>query len=224
MKILLVEDDLKTSETLVEALTDQNYVVDVAFDGETGWQMIQANQYSLILLDVMLPQLDGIRLCRSIRSHGFTLPIIMITARSSTVDKVIGLDSGADDFITKPIDLLELFARIRAWQRREQGLKQVDTVLKWENLELNLDTYEVTYNQHPVQLTPKEYALLELMIKNGRRVLSRGAIIENIWDLADSPSEYTVKAHLQSLRNKLIGAGAPDDLIETVRGVGYRLK
>jgi DNA-binding response OmpR family regulator len=222
MRILLVEDDANLAEALAEALTDQRYIVDVVSDGEAGWVQVNTINYDLVLLDVMLPKLDGLSLCKRLRDRNYTGPILMITARDTSADKVMGLDAGADDYVVKPIDLAELLARVRALLRR--GLSSAPPVLEWEGLTLDPSTYEVTYNNEPLRLTPKEYSLLELFLRNGRRVLSRSSLIEHVWSLEASPSEDTVKAHIKSLRNKLRAAGAPNNLIETVHGLGYRLK
>jgi DNA-binding response OmpR family regulator len=221
MRILLVEDDVCLAETLAEALIDQRYMVDVVTDGETGWHQVKALEYDLMLLDVMLPELDGISLCHRLRSHGYTLPILMLTACDTITDEVTGLDIGADDYVIKPVDLQKLFARIRALLRR--GSATSSPILEWGDLHLNPSTYEVGYGQTPIHLTPKEYALLELLLRNGRRVLSRSAIIEHIWPLESSPEEHTVKVHIRGLRQKLKAAGASEDIIETVHSIGYRL-
>jgi DNA-binding response OmpR family regulator len=222
MRILLVEDDVHLAEALEEVLTDQLYAVDVVTDGEAAWEQVKTIEYDLLLLDVMLPKLDGISLCRRLRSHGYSPPILLITARDTSTDKVKGLDAGADDYIVKPIDLPELLARIRAGLRRASV--SASPVLEWGSLQLDPSTYEVTYMEQPLRLTPKEYSILELFIRNGRRVLSRSAILEHIWSLEEPPEEETVKAHIKSLRQKLKKAGASPDLIETVHSVGYRLK
>ena len=222
MKILLVEDDAYLAEALSEALADQLYVVEIASDGEAAWEQIITVEYDLILLDVMLPKLDGIQLCQRLRSRGYSLPILMITARDTSTDKVIGLDAGADDYMVKPIDLQELLARIRALLRR--GGASSPPILVWGDLQLDPALYEVSYKDQTLRLTPKEYSLLELLLRNGRRILSRSIIIEHLWSLENSPEEDTVKAHIKSLRYKLRAVSAPDDLIETVHGLGYRLK
>ncbi len=222
MRILLVEDNARLAEALLEALTDQLYVVDVVKDGEFAWDQVKANAYDLILLDVMLPKLDGISLCQRLRHHGYSLPILMLTARDTSTDKVNGLDAGADDYVVKPFDLQELLARIRALLRR--GSSTSPPILAWGKLFLNPSTYEVTYLDVPLQLTPKEFSLLELLLRNGRRVLSRAVIIDSLWKSESSPEEDTVKAHVKSLRQKLRTVAAPEDFIETVHGLGYRLK
>jgi DNA-binding response OmpR family regulator len=221
MRILVVEDDAQLAEVLHEALSDRQYTADVVGDGEAAWSCIETWQYDLVVLDVTLPKLDGLSFCRRLRDRNFTLPVLMLTARDTVTDKINGLDAGADDYVVKPFDLQELMARIRALLRRGQG---TSNNLSWGQLRLNSSTYEVTYNEGALQLTPKEYALLELLVSNGRRVLSRSGMIERIWSMENQPTEETVKTHIKSLRQKLKLSGAPDDFIETVHGLGYRLK
>lgn len=220
MRILLVEDDFNLAETLAEAITDQRYVVDVASDGESALDHIKALDYDLLLLDVMLPDFNGIDLCQKLRSQGHQMPILMITALDTVSDKIMGLDAGADDYIIKPVDLGELFARIRALLRRGSS---TPPILEWGKLQFDPSTYEVSYSDQTIHLTPKEYSLLELLLRNGRKVLSRHAIIDSVWSLEAPPEEDTVKFHIRSLRKKLKAAGAADDFIETVHGVGYRM-
>jgi DNA-binding response OmpR family regulator len=198
MKVLVVEDDERIANAISEALTDQRYVVEVAHDGELGLTFAETDSFDLIILDLMLPRLDGISLCR-----------------------VLGLDVGADDYVVKPFDLPELLARIRALLRR--GTVAHSSLLEWENLTLNPDECEVNYDGSALTLTPKEYAMLELFLRNGSRVLSRSAILERVWAYEDMPAEETVKVHLRSLRQKLKAAGAPARFIENVYGLGYRL-
>ena len=222
MRILLVEDDERIAESLTEALSDQHYVVDVAADGEAAWEFVEAFAYDLLLLDVMLPKLDGISLCRQLRQKSYFMPILMLTARDTTTDQVTGLDAGADDYVIKPYKLQELMARIRALLRRRNSL--LPPVLEWGSLRLDSSSCEVTYKSQPVQITPKEYRLLELFLRRGCRVFSRREILENLWSFEEPPGEDTIKAHIKRLRQKLKLVGAPDDFIETVYGLGYRLK
>jgi DNA-binding response OmpR family regulator len=221
MRILLVEDDFRLAETLAEALSDQLYTVDIAANGLLAWDYVKNLDYDLVLLDVMLPGLDGITLCQQLRSQGYRMPILMITARDTVSDKITGLDAGADDYIVKPVDLGELLARIRALLRRGGTTSQ--PILEWGAIKLDPSTYEVSYANKNLSLTRKEYSILELLIRNGRRVLSRSVIIDHIWKLESPPEEDTVKVHVRSLRQKLRAVGAPDDFIETLHGVGYRL-
>ena len=222
MRLLLVEDDIGLAEVLAEALSDYGYAVDMVHDGEMGWEQASREDYSTILLDVNLPKLNGIELCKRLRSHGHTVPILMMTARDANTDKVVGLDAGADDYVVKPVDLLELMARIRALMRR--GNVSAETNLVWGDLVLEPSSHEVTYKGQHLNLTPKEFALLELFLRSGKRVLSRPSIISHLWASEEPPSEEAVKAHIKYLRHKLRTVGIPNDLIETVRGLGYRLK
>lgn len=222
MRILLVEDDERITDALAEDLTDQHYAIDVAHDGEAGWELASALTYDLILLDIMLPKIDGVTLCRRLRSQGCSTPVLMLTARDTISDKVLGLDAGADDYLVKPFDLEELSARIRALLRR--GGSALPPVLEWGELRLDPSTCEVFYSDRLLPLSPKEYALLEFFLRHGRRVFSRAQILDHLWPFERLPEEATVKAHIRSLRQKLESAGAPHDLIETVYGLGYRLK
>lgn len=223
MKILLVEDDEQIAEALAQVLTDkQHYVVDTAADGEIAWQLVESTIYDLIVLDIMLPKLDGISLCQRLRQNGYMTPVLMLTAKDASGDRVMGLDVGADDYVIKPFDLPELLARIRALIRR--GGATQTPLLETSGLCLNPSTCEVTYQETLLHLTPKEYGLLDLLLRHKGQVLSRATIIEHLWSLDEPPTEDTVKVHLKALRRKLKVAGAPADLIEGVYGLGYRLK
>jgi DNA-binding response OmpR family regulator/HPt (histidine-containing phosphotransfer) domain-containing protein len=222
MKILVVEDDILVSDVLRMTLSERNYAVEVAHDGQAGLDCIEAFDYDLLLLDAILPKLDGISLCRHVRSRGYLMPILLLTSKDSRHDRAMGLDAGADDYVVKPFDPEELSARIRALLRR--GNDRVQPVLTWENLTLSPCNYEVTYHNQPLNLTPKEYALLELFLRHNRQLFSCGAILEHLWTYEDVPSEEAVRTHIKGLRHKLRAAGAPSDLVETVYGIGYRLK
>ena len=222
MKILLVEDDDRIAAALIEALTDHHYVVDVASDGEQGFEFVQTFPYELLILDVMLPKLNGLELCQKVRRYGYKMPVLMLTARDTYADKVTGLDVGADDYVVKPFDLNELLARIRALLRR--GTADLTMFLECGLLQLNPNTYEVTYASELLHLTPKEYRILELLLRHRDRTFSKAEIIEHLWSFAEPPNEETVKVHIRSLRQKLKQAGATTDLIETVYGLGYKLK
>lgn len=222
MRILVVEDDSQLAESLTEALIVQRYIVDVARDGESAWDKTQAFVYDLILMDVTLPKLDGIRLCKRLRDRGYSSPVLMLTARDTSLDKVIGLDAGADAYVVKPFNLQELLAQIRALLRR--GQSGASPILSWGDLSLDPSTYEVMYGRSPIRLTPKEFALMETLLCYGKRVLSRAAMMERVWTWQEWPEEDTIKTYIKNLRAKLQAAGAPKDLIETVHGVGYRLK
>jgi diguanylate cyclase (GGDEF)-like protein len=222
MKILVVEDDELIAQTLRIILSDQNYAVELASDGQAGLELVEIFDYDLLLLDVMLPKLDGISLCRQLRSQGYQMPILLLTGRDSKHDKAAGLDAGADDYVVKPFDTEELVARIRALLRRANSSTQ--PLLEWGALQLDPSSCEVMYEDKLLSVTPKEYALLELFLRNNRRVFSCDAILEHLWAYDDMPGEEAVRTHIKGLRQKLKTAGAPATLIETVYGIGYRLK
>lgn len=222
MRILIVEDDELTALALTTVLCHQHYAVEVATDGQAAWDLVEAFDYDLIMLDVMLPKLDGISLCRQLRSHDFKMPILLLTGRDSSHDKAIGLDAGADDYVVKPFDSEELVARVRALLRRGNSTSQ--PVLEWGNLRLDPSSVEVHYETRLVQLTPKEYALLELFVRNPRQVFSCSAIIDRVWSFDHTPGEEAVRTQIKGLRQKLKAAGASPNLVETVYGIGYRLK
>ncbi|PAX52728.1 response regulator [Brunnivagina elsteri] len=222
MKILIVEDDELVAEAVASVLTNQNYVVEFARDGQSAWELIENFEYDLLLLDVMLPKLDGISLCRQIRNRNFSMPILLLTGKDSSHDKAIGLDAGADDYLVKPFDQEELLARVRALLRR--GSLAVQPILEWGKLRLDPTSCQVHYGTQLLSLTPKEYGLLELFLRNSRRVFSCGMILEHLWSYEDIPGEEAVRTHIKGLRQKLKAAGASGSLIETVYGIGYRLK
>lgn len=223
MKILLVEDDENTANVLTETLTNLHYTVNTAIDGQVGLELAQTYEYDTIVLDVVLPELDGITICRQLRSKGNRTPILLLTACDSSGDRVIGLEAGADDYLVKPFALEELIARIRALLRRG-NTTLTGEVLRWEKLQLNPNTGEVTYNGQLIHLTPKEYGLLELFLYNPRRIFSRSAIIDRLWSMDEYPGEEAVTTHIKGLRQKLKSAGIPKDMLETVYGLGYRLR
>lgn len=221
MKILLVEDDRSLAQILMQALSTQHYLVDLATDGREGLELAEAFEYDLILLDLMLPKLDGISFCQQRRKEGDRTPILLLTAQDASTKKVMGLDAGADDYAIKPIDIQELLARIRALLRRSSAI--ASPVLEWRNLQLNPSNCEVTYDGQLLHLTAKEYSLLELFLRNPQRIFSQSALLDHLWSFDEPPSENTVRAHVKSLRKKLQKAGATD-LIETIYGLGYRLR
>ncbi|WP_346290281.1 response regulator transcription factor [Sphaerothrix gracilis] len=222
MRILLVDDDQPLMQTLAESLIQQRYAVDIANNRETAEEFLALFSYDLLVLDVILPDGDGISFCQRLRQQDFEQPVLMLTARDDSGNKINALDAGADDYVVKPFDFEELCARIRALLRRE--IHTLPPVLRWQALQLNPNTYEVTYADQPLPLTPKEYALLELFLRNPSRVFSLNAIIESLWSFEDPPGEDAVRTHIKGVRQKLKATGAPKDLIETVYGLGYRLK
>lgn len=222
MKILLVEDDKFIAELLISALSSQHYLVDLATDGQTGRELAEAYEYDLIVLDLILPQMDGISFCKQRRQVSDRTPILLLTAHDTSSNKVMGLDAGADDYVVKPFDTNELLARIRALLRR--GSLTTAPIIEWENIRFDPNKCKVTYDEQILLLTPKEYALLELFLRNPQRIFSQTALLDHLWSFEETPSENTVRAHIKSLRQKLKKVGAAADLIETVYGLGYRLK
>lgn len=226
MRILLIEDDVILADVLVQSLTRLRYLVDRVEDGQLGWEYAQSATYDLILMDVGLPKLDGISLCERLRRQGYSTPILLMTAKdeqhggfASLQERIRGLDAGADDYLIKPVNLEELQARLRALLRR--GEVSPSTIIKFGQLSLDPKSCEVTYYEKPISLTPKEYSLLELFMRNPSRVFSRGHLIEQLWSFEDTPQEDSVKAHIKGLRQKLKTAGAVD-WVENVYGLGYR--
>ncbi|EDX85750.1 response regulator receiver domain protein [Synechococcus sp. PCC 7335] len=220
MRILLIEDDEVLTSALVESLQQQRYTVDTADDGRFGLEYAESASYDLLLVDVGLPRLDGISLCRELRDRNYTTPILLMTAKDAADEKIRGLDAGADDYLTKPLDINELHARLRALLRR--GEVSPTSILEMGQLHLDPVSCEVTYADAPLKLTPKEYSLLELFLRNPSRVFSRSHIIEHLWTFDDPPLEDSVKAHVKGLRRRLKQAGA-DGWIENVYGMGYKL-
>ncbi|MUG99085.1 response regulator [Scytonema sp. UIC 10036] len=221
MKILLVEDDRPTSSVIEKMLGDHNYKVNLATDGISALELAQSFDFDLIILDIIIPRLDGISVCQQLRNCGYQNPILLLTAKDSSDQRVIGLNAGADDYVVKPFDLPELLARIRALLRRSKLVSS--PIITWENLRLDSINNEITCNGQRLYLTPKEYCLLELFLLNPKRIFSRSTILDRLWDFAKSPGEETVSVHIKCLRQKLKAAGASNP-IETVHGLGYRLK
>jgi DNA-binding response OmpR family regulator/HPt (histidine-containing phosphotransfer) domain-containing protein len=222
MKILLVEDDEVLIKVLTRSLTPHHYVVDVVHDGEMGWTYGSTFEYDLIVLDIVLPKLDGISLCKRFRAKGYTTPILLLTAQDGRTVKVQGLDAGADDYVVKPFDPIELVARIRALLRRSS--QNPFPLLTWGDLLLNPSTCEVSYNGQPLSLTTKEYEFLELLLRDSHYVFSSDELIDRLWSSEEFPSEATVRSHIRRVRQKLTAAGAPSDFIATLHGRGYYLK
>ncbi|MDJ0703331.1 MAG: response regulator [Leptolyngbyaceae cyanobacterium MO_188.B28] len=221
MKTLLVEDDRGFAETLRAVLTKQRYLVDVSSDGQSGLELAQTCDYDLILLDWMLPKLDGPNFCKRLRAKGNRTPLLLMTAHDTYTNRVIGLDAGADDYLVKPFDVDELLARIRALLRRGKAFKSV--VLEWGPLHLAPSSCRVTWRGEELRLTAKEYEILALFLRNQDRIFSQSALIDRLWSGEETPTENAVRVLIRSLRQKLkqVGAG---EILETIYGLGYRLK
>ncbi len=222
MKILLVEDDVCITSALLEGLSAHNYLVNTTENGQTGLDLAKTFDYDVILLDVLLPGLDGLTLCRQLREQGCQTPILILSAKAESCDRVLGLQAGADDYVVKPFEFSELLARIQALLRR--GRETSPAVLEWGDLSLNAQSQQVFYQGQDIHLTPKEYGLLELFLRNPHQLFTRSAILDHLWALDKYPGEEAVNTHIKVLRQKLKSAGLTSRVIETVYGMGYRLK
>jgi len=221
MRILLVEDDASVAGFITKGLREEQYAVDTTGGGEEGFYMANTIPYDVVILDVMVPKMDGFSLCRKLRETGHITPILLLTARDTIEDRVTGLDTGADDYLTKPFAFPELLARIRALLRR--GNAHPTTRLIAADLQLDPISHRVWRAGQEIILTNKEYALLEYLLRNAGRVLTRTAIIDHVWDIQYDSMTNIVDVHIRSLRAKIDRDFSPP-LIQTVRGVGYMLK
>jgi len=220
MKILVVEDEKRVAQFIQKGLKEEGHAVDCAYDGEEGGFLAEVNEYDLVILDLMLPKKNGVAVCREIRERGVATPVLMLTALDSVEDKVRGLDAGADDYLTKPFAFEELLARVRALLRRSSESKA--PVLKIADLELDPMSRRVTRSEQAIRLTTKEYALLEYMMRNPDRVLTRTRIGEHVWDMNFDPESNVIDVYVSHLRNK-VDKGFEPPLIHTLRGQGYIL-
>ncbi len=220
MHLLIVEDDHKMADVLKRGLEEENHRATVAYDGASAIAFVESCTFDVILLDVMLPRADGFEVARHLRGKRVQTPILMLTARDAVPDITAGLDAGADDYLTKPFAFAELLARIRALARR--GPANLGTVLQIGNLTLDPHTHEVRRGDHEIRLTATEYRLLELLMRNAGRGVSRSAILTTVWGLEDEIEENTLDAFVSSLRSK-VNQGE-EQLIETIRGFGYRFR
>ncbi|NEP40878.1 MAG: response regulator transcription factor [Okeania sp. SIO2H7] len=221
MRILLTEDDHRLSKQLVRVLTRENYIVDAAFDSKEALELIEIFPYNLLILDIILPGVDGITLCRQLRDRHLKIPILLLTVKNTNEDKVKAFDAGADDYLVKPFNLPELLARIRALLRR--NIEQFVTALEWQGLCLNPTSRQVTYQDKKINLTITEYQIIELFLHHKHKLFSCGDIIEHLYFFENPPAESTIRSHIRGLRKKLKNAGC-NEAIATVHGFGYRLK
>ena len=221
MRILIVEDERKIAEFLKKGLKAEGYAVDVAGDGEQGHFLAGTQDYDLMILDLRLPKMDGITLCRTLRAEKFAAPILMLTVRDSVKDKVLGLNSGADDYLTKPFDFEELLARVRALLRKRGATEA--TKLQADDLVIDLLAHTVERASKTIPLTPKEFALLEYLVRNAGVVVTRAMIAEHVWDVNFDSFTNVIDVSVNHLRSK-VDRDFPKKLIHTVRGRGYVLK
>lgn len=223
-RILIVEDEAKIARVIQLELEHEGYTVEIARDGRKGLDKVKQNHHDLVLLDIRLPELNGLEVLRRIRKSGNTLPVILLTARNSTPDKVSGLDQGADDYISKPFEIEELLARIRACLRTHDKFTEDNhDVLQIEDLTVNRKTREVIRKGHAIELTPREFDLLIYLMGNAKQVLTREQILTNVWGFDYFGDTNVVDVYIRYLRKK-IDQGFDMPLIHTVRGVGYTLK
>lgn len=221
MRVLLVEDERKMASFIERGLKEEGYVVDVAYDGEQGWEYASTNDYDAMVLDLMIPKINGLVLCGKIRQAGNRTAILMLTARDSVEDKIKGLDQGADDYLSKPFSFEELLARLRALLRRPRSLEE-KTHLKAGSVEMDLIARRVYLNKEEIGLSQKEFALLEFLMRHKGQVVSRTQIAEHVWDMHFDPMSNTIDVYINFLRRKIDGEN-DDSRIQTIRGTGYRL-
>jgi DNA-binding response OmpR family regulator len=222
MRILVIEDEHRIANSIKKGLEFERYAVDVAYDGVSGYDLAVGEKYDLILLDLMLPGKDGVRICRDLRSEKIHTPILMLTAKNQVIDRVSGLDSGADDYLVKPFSFAELVARIRALTRRSNAI--VGPVLSAGDLELDPRSFRVTRSGQEVRLSSKEFSILEYLLRNKGAILSKDQIIVHVWDYDSDILTNTVEVNMRNLRRKIeVPFPHKKPLIETVRGFGYRI-
>jgi DNA-binding response OmpR family regulator len=216
MRILVVEDEHKIANSIKRGFEQETWATDVAYDGEQGYDMASSEDYDVIVLDLMLPKMDGMEICRKLRAEEIHTPILMLTARGELGDRVEGLNSGADDYLVKPFAFEELLARVKALSRRPKETQSVE--LKIKNLVLNTNTFEVKNGDKSIELSRKEFALLEYMMRNAGKVVSKDNIIAHVWDYESDILPNTVEVFVGYLREK-IGKNS----IKTIRGFGYKI-
>lgn len=221
MRVLVVDDDVRLCSVIERGLTEEGYAVDVAHDGEEGQYFAEINDYDLVILDIMMPKIDGVSVCRNLRGGRSNVPILMLTAKDAIPDRVAGLDSGADDYLVKPFAFDELVARVRALTRRHAPSRSTDLVIG--DLALDTVTRRLHRGKDEIGLTTKEYAVLEYMMRNPDAVITRGMIEEHAWNYDFDSVSNLVDVYIRRLRRKIDRKGE-DSFIETVRGAGYRLR
>jgi DNA-binding response OmpR family regulator len=217
MRILVVEDEHKIANSIKRGFEQESWATDVAYDGEEGFDMASSEDYDVIVLDLMLPKMDGMEICKRLRAEENHTPILILTARGELADKVSGLNTGADDYLVKPFAFEELLARVRALSRRPK--EGIGTVLKVGNLELDVNSFEVKNGNKVIELSRKEFALLEYLMRNAGKVVSKENIIAHVWDYESDILPNTVEVFIGYLRDKIGG-----NFIKTVRGFGYKIE
>lgn len=222
MQILIIEDEEKIANFLRRGLLEESYAVDIAYDGEDALYKFDINEYDFVLLDLMIPKIDGVKVCRKIREANPNIPILILTAKDSVDDKVSGLDAGADDYVTKPFSFTELTARIRALIRR--GNKADPVILKLDNLSLNPATRTAQRGDKTITLTAREYALLEYFMRHQNIVLTKTQLLEHVWDYNYDGLSNIVETYVKYIRQKIRTSPKDKELLHTMRGSGYIMK
>lgn len=222
MRVLVVEDEQRIARSIKKGLELEHFAVDLAFTGSEGFSLASNEEYDLIILDLMLPEMDGVEICKQLREKKIETPILMLTAKGQIDEKIAGLNAGADDYLTKPFSFEELLARMRALSRRPKQLLQ--SVLEYQTLSLDTSSYTVTRSGRPISLSSKEFALLEYLMRNQKKILTKDQIIRHVWDYDADILPNTIEVYIRNLRKK-IDEPFPKEkpVIHTVRGFGYKL-
>ena len=221
-KILIVEDEPDMVLGLKDNFEFEGYLVVTAADGQTGLERARTQKPDLVILDIMLPKLSGLEVCKTLRGEGFSTPIIMLTARGQEIDKVVGLELGADDYVTKPFSIRELLARVRAILRRTEGGKKRLQRYRFSDVELDFEAYRAKKGGSPLELSPREFELLRYLIERKGETVSRDKLLEDVWGYESYPSTRTVDTHIAKLRAKIGDSGTDPRYILTIHGVGYK--
>lgn len=222
MRILVVEDEHRIATSIKKGLEIEKFAVDIAFDGTSGFDLASSEEYDLLILDIMLPEIDGLEICRRLRSQNIHTPILILTAKSQVQDKVAGLNLGADDYLTKPFSFEELLARVRALIRRPK--QTLDTILKLKDLTLDTQSFKVKRAGEEIVLTSKEFSLLEYLIRHQGQIVTKQQIINHVWDYEADILPNTIEVYIRNLRRKIdLPFKSLPPLIRTVRGFGYKM-
>lgn len=221
MRLLVIEDEFDLAQALAKGLRHQGYAVDVTYDGLTGWELASVNEYDLLILDLNLPEMDGLQVCQQLRLSQPELLILVLTARGQAEERVEGLDQGADDYMVKPFYFVELSARIRALLRRDMRVRA--HLLQYKDLKLDAKARVVWRGNHRLELTGKELGVLEYLLRHQGEIISQEQLLEHVWDMQANPLTNTVRVHMNSLRRKLEDIADTPQYIETIIGQGYRI-
>jgi two-component system, OmpR family, copper resistance phosphate regulon response regulator CusR len=222
-KILIIEDEIKTAQSIQKGLEEYHYQVDCAFDGAQGLDLALSSNYNLIISDIIMPNLNGIDLCNQLRQKDIQIPVLMLTALGTIDDKVIGFEAGADDYLVKPFEFKELLVRVRALLKRNVTLRGTENLLRFADMELDLDTKSVYRENESIQLTAREFALMEYFVKNPERIISKTEIAEKVWSINFDTGTNVIEVYVNYLRNK-VDKKFTRKFIHTVHGLGYILK